>query len=268
MIGRTRFTKINRAMIPAIVGVIACLLLLGGMGFWAVRTSEEEHLIGSYATGLRGRTPSQVHNLTLAARRIDGLMLQPGATFSFTKAVGPWTADMGYKKAPVSYDGELIRSWGGGVCQTSTTLYNAALMAGLKIVERHPHHWPARYAPVGRDAAVAYSSIDLKFTNNLPRAVRISGKVKDDKMTFHLYSAAKPEYRVHVHTQAVSVTKPGQILLPNATGRGRLKLVSKGHPGFHVITYRDFEYPDKVRREQISDDQYPVMDRVVQLVDK
>ena len=73
----------------------------------------------------------------------------PGQVFSFNKTVGSWTADRGYVRAPVSYDGELIKSWGGGVCQTSTTIYNAALMAGLEILERHHHHWPARYAPLG-----------------------------------------------------------------------------------------------------------------------
>lgn len=253
---------------PALIGVILSALVLTGLGFWAGAQPDKEHQIGNYTTGLRGRTPSQVHNLTLAAERIDGVVLQPGEVFSFVETVGPWTSDAGYQRAPVSYDGELINDWGGGVCQTSSTLYNAALLAGLKIIERHRHHWPARYAPIGRDAAVAYSGIDLKFANNLPSPVRISGRVLDDKVIFRLFSATRPEYKVRIETQAASITRPGHILLPGAESRGRLKLVNRGHPGFHVRTYRCFEYPGKVRRELISDDDYPVMNRVVRMVDR
>ncbi len=252
----------------ALIGIILCASVLAGLGLWAVAQPAKEREIGSYTTGLRGRTPSQIHNLTLAARRIDGTVLQPGEVFSFTKTVGPWTADMGYKRAPVSYDGELINDWGGGVCQTSSTLYNAALLAGLKIIERHRHHWPARYAPIGRDAAVAYSNIDLKFANSLPTPVRISGKVLDDKVVFRLYTISRPDYKVRIETQTASLTRPGQILLPGDESRGRLKVVNRGHPGFHVRTYRCFEYPDKVRRELISDDNYPVMNRVVRMVNR
>jgi vancomycin resistance protein VanW len=171
---------------------------------------------------------------------------------------------MGYVKAPVSYDGELIRTWGGGVCQTSTTLYNAALLAGLEIVERHRHHWPARYAPLGRDAAVAYSDIDLKFRNNLPSPVRVVGAVSGDTLVFRLLSTYQPKYRVEIESQMRSVTRPGRIVLANARQTtGRWKLVNRGHPGFCVVTYRLFVYRDSVRRQTVSQDAYPVMNGVV-----
>ena len=259
-----------RARIGAIVVAVGMLVALG---VWASLSSAPEYEIGCYATGLRGRTPSQIHNLMVAAKRINGTVLQPGQTFSFVKTVGPWTADMGYTKAPVSYDGELIRSWGGGVCQTSTTLYNAALLAGLDIVERHKHHWPARYAPLGRDAAVAYSNIDLKFRNNLPAPVRIEGEVKGDRIAFRLLSSYQPKFRVEIESQTRSVTRPGEIVLPhNNHTRGRWKLVNRGHPGFCVVIYRRFiSIPPgiipggTVRRQMISEDDYPVMNAVVRI---
>lgn len=205
-------------------------------------------------------------NAKLALTRINGTVIQPGATFSFLKTVGPWTADMGYEKAPVSYDGELVESWGGGVCQTSTTLYNAALLAGLEIVERHRHHWPARYAPVGRDAAVAYDDIDLKFRNNLPAPIRIVGEIKGDKMVFRLMSAYHPSCSVEVNTDTRSVTMPSEVIQQGELGGSRrLKVINRGHPGFEVATYRTFISPHGTRRQLVSDDRYPAMNRVVRI---
>lgn len=247
------------------IGAIAlALATIAGLGLWAGVTPGTEREIACYATGLRGRTPSQIHNLTLAARRINGRIVQPGQLFSFVKAVGPWTADMGYVKAPVSYDGELIRDWGGGVCQTSTTLYNAALLAGLEIVERHRHHWPARYAPLGRDAAVAYFDIDMRFRNTLPAPVRIVGEVRGDTLVCKLLSTYQPKYRVEIESQTRSITRPGRIIIPSTGQRpGLWKLVNKGHPGFCVVIYRRFVYPDHTRRQIVSQDTYPVMNGVV-----
>lgn len=251
------------------VAIVIGLAVIVGLGIWAGSAPSGEHEIACYVTGLQGRTPSQIHNLTLAARRINGTVLQPGQVFSFVKRVGPWTADMGYAKAPVSYDGELIRSWGGGVCQTSTTLYNAALLAGMQIIERHHHHWPARYAPLGRDAAVAYSDIDLKFKNTLPASVRIVSQLKGDKLAFKMFSICKPAYSVEIESQVRTVTRPGQIVLATAGSRtSRMKLVNRGHPGFCVATYRRFIGPNTSRRELLSEDSYPVMNRVVRIAQR
>src|SRR5207302_1442552 len=81
------------------------------------------------------RTKAQKRNAILALKKLDGAVIAPGETFSFNTRVGTWSRDQGYRRAPVSYNGTLIASWGGGVCQTSTTLYNAALLAGMKIID-------------------------------------------------------------------------------------------------------------------------------------
>lgn len=247
-----------------LIGIAVAVAAIVALATWALVSGTREYEIGCYATGLRGRTPSQIHNLTVAVSRINGVILQPGQTFSFVKTVGPWTADMGYMKAPVSYDGELIRSWGGGVCQTSTTLYNAALLAGLDIIERHKHHWPARYAPLGRDAAVAYSDIDLRFRNNLPAPVRLVGKIEGDRVSFRILSSCRPDYEVQIESQTRSVTAPGDIVLPRAErSHARWRVVNRGHPGFCVVVYRRFVRGGDVRCQMISEDDYPVMNRVV-----
>ena len=239
------------------------------LGLWAALSTGPEREIGSYVTGLAGRTPSQVYNVRLAARAVNNTVLQPGQTFSFNKTVRSWTADRGYKKAPVSYDGELVRSWGGGLCQASSTLYNAALLAGLEIVERHRHHWPARYAPLGRDAAVAYSDIDLKFRNNLPGPVRIACGIEGGSLVFRILSRSRPACRVRIESEVRSVTRPGEVLQDwSGEGRGRWRLINRGHPGFHVVTYRRLIYPHGSRRELLSDDTYPSMNRIVRVAER
>jgi len=248
--------------------IVLGLALVAGIGIWAATAPGAESEIGSYVTSLKGRTDSQRHNCALALSRINNTVIPPGGTFSFCKKVGSWTADQGYEKAPVSYDGEFVRSWGGGVCQASSTLYNAALLVGLDIVERHRHHWPAKYAPPGRDAAVAYSSIDLKFRNNLPQPVRIVGKITGDSMSFRILSRYKPEYKVRVTSDMLSVVRPDQVVQDGSgSARGRWQLVNRGRPGYHVVTYRILDYGDKTRREFMSEDRYPAMNRVVRLAD-
>ena len=178
-------------------------------------------------------------------------------------------ADMGYEKAPVSYDGELVRSWGGGVCQASTTLYNAALLAGLEIVERHRHHWPARYAPLGRDAAVAYNDIDLRFRNTLSAPIRIEGEIVGENLVFRILSSCRPEYTVRIESQTRSVSLPNEVIQDgSADGSGRRKLINRGHPGFYVATYRTFVSPNGSRRELLSEDRYPAMNRIVRVADQ
>jgi vancomycin resistance protein YoaR len=126
-----------------------------------------------FATSLEGRTQGQRHNATLAAKRLHGAILAPDATWSFNQTVGQWVRSEGYVRAPVSYGGVLVPAWGGGVCQTSTTLYNAALLAGLEVVERHPHTIAPSYIAPGRDAAVAHGIADLKLRNPYPFPCRI-----------------------------------------------------------------------------------------------
>lgn len=252
-------------MIALGIGIVAIITL----GVWAAAIPGGDQEIGSYMTTLRGRTDSQVYNARLAMTRINGTVLQPGETFSFLKIVGPWTADMGYKKAPVSYDGELVKSWGGGVCQVSTTLYNAALLSGLDIVERHHHHWPARYAPLGRDAAVAYEDIDMKFRNNLPEPIRIMGRFEGKNMVFTVRSTYQPKYKVRIESEMRSVSMPNDVIQGSTPdGNGRWKVVNRGHPGFCVATYRRFITPTGDRRQFLATDRYPSMNRVVRIAER
>jgi vancomycin resistance protein VanW len=238
---------------------LAPLLCLGAcIGLSVVLLfSPQERMIGGYSTPLTGRMASQKHNAVTALEQIDGLMIPAGGVFSFNQHVQGWTKDMGYRKAPVSYNGQLVSSWGGGVCQTSTTLYNAALLAGMEIQERHAHHFAPTYVPPGRDAAVAYQNIDLKFKNPYAFPIRIRGRVQQDQLVIELVGNGSPVAPDAVYVEIHD--KIPQQTYTMETGKSH-RVRNSGKPGFEVTVWR--EWSD--RRERISHNDYPAMHRIIE----
>jgi vancomycin resistance protein YoaR len=252
------------------------LLLLGGAAalfMLLLNAPPAQVRLAGYATSLRERTPGQRHNARLAALALDNRVVPPHGVFSFNHAVKSWSVDEGYVKAPVSYDGDLIRSYGGGVCQTSTTLYNAALLAGLPILERHPHVFRPRYIAPGRDAAVAYPGIDLRFKNPYRWPLRIHARAECDTLKVEIWGTRQPAGSVEVATEVLATTAPVRLTrvlrrrnsAPESERR-RVYRHSPGEAGFRVTTYRIFtSYGQAVRRERLSDDSYASMNRIVAL---
>lgn len=154
---------------------------------------QEWTLLVEFATSLEGRTPGQRHNATLSARRVNGAIIHPDTEWSFNEAVGQWVRSEGYVRAPVSYGGILVPAWGGGVCQTSTTLYNAALLAGLEVEERHAHTIAPSYIDAGRDAAVAQGIADLKIRNPYPFPCRVEFVATNSRLVCKIYAQASTE---------------------------------------------------------------------------
>ncbi|NMB41309.1 MAG: VanW family protein [Firmicutes bacterium] len=125
---------------------------------------------GSFRTGFGGG--NRAHNIFLAASSINNCLLAPGEVFSFNKATMPRDAEHGYKKAPVIVGGTVVPGYGGGICQVSSTLYNAVKNAELEVVERFPHSMPVDYVPKGMDATVS-EYLDFKFRNNRDKFILI-----------------------------------------------------------------------------------------------
>jgi vancomycin resistance protein VanW len=248
----------------ATLGLLAALLVGGAACLLGMPRGEV--LIARYATSLKGRTTSQIHNARLAAEAIDGTIVQPGKGFSFNRTVGPWQADTGYKRAPVSYDGELVLAWGGGVCQTSTALYNAALLAGVDIVERHRHAWAPTYVTPGRDAAVASGGIDLRFHNTLASPVRIRGRTVGDNLIFEVLSTEPGPWRVEVAAEVHADAEPSQITeIDPGLAPGHRRVVTTARAGFRANVYRTFSQDDETRRELVSADAYPPLNGLVRV---
>jgi vancomycin resistance protein YoaR len=226
-----------------------------------ISTAPETVLMAAYATPLEGRLSTQRQNAELAVDKLDRIVIEPGELFSFNEAVGTWSRNDGYRKAPVSFNGQLIWTWGGGVCQTSTTLYNAMLLAGLELVERHRHRFAPGYVPAGRDAAVAYKNIDLKFRNPYKWPVTIRAQVIDDKLRCSVFGKRAPDADIAIVTQLDDVRAPS-TLVDNPRGVGG-RVMNPGKTGFSVTTYRVLRGGKGEQRELLSKDTYPSMSRVV-----
>jgi vancomycin resistance protein YoaR len=156
--------------------------------------------IGRYET-IYGGDPNRIHNVQLVAHLVDGKLIAPGATFSFNRATGDRTAGKGFREAPVIINGELTTGLGGGVCQVSTTVFNAAYEAGLKITERTNHALYISHYPQGRDATVNYPDVDLKFVNDTAHWILLRTYVGSYSLDVELYGAP-------LHRRVVSDTRP------------------------------------------------------------
>ncbi|MBQ3198768.1 MAG: VanW family protein [Firmicutes bacterium] len=148
------------------------------------------HLLATATTLFDPAEINRCQNILLAAGALHGLVIAPGEEFSFNTSVGPRTADRGYRTAIVFIDEKAVPGIGGGVCQVSTTVYQAALQAGLTVTERHPHSLPVNYAPAHRDATVAWGALDLRWRNDFDHPVQLACHIKDGSLTVKIYQIA------------------------------------------------------------------------------
>ena len=128
-------------------------------------------------------------NIVIAASRLDNVLVRSNSVFSFNQTVGQRTASAGYKDAPVIIDGKMEQDIGGGVCQVSSTLYNAILLAGLTPVVRTPHFYPSSYCPPGLDATVADGLLDFQFRNQYPHNVYLLARTYGSHLTVYVLGA-------------------------------------------------------------------------------
>ncbi|WP_085505391.1 VanW family protein [Thalassobacillus devorans] len=150
-----------------------------------IRTQE----IGSYVTYFNPKNKERSHNIRLAAEAIDSHVVFPGETFSFNEVVGKRTKEKGYKPAPVIVKGEVTEGIGGGICQISSTMYNAVDNAGVKILERYSHSKRVPYVPEGRDATVNWYGPDFTFKNVYNQPLLIRTNVINGQVSIKIYSS-------------------------------------------------------------------------------
>ena len=143
--------------------------------------------LSTFTTSFNAEAADRAHNIALAASKINGTVLRDGQTFSFNAAAGARTKTNGYRDAPIIFEGEFVAGTGGGVCQVSTTVYNAALLAGLTVTEYHPHSLAVGYVEPSFDAMVSGSSCDLKFRNDTGGAVYILCRMQGNRLTVRMY---------------------------------------------------------------------------------
>jgi len=179
-------------------------------------------------------------NIKLAASKINGKILAPGEIFSFNDVVGKRTAEAGYKTANVYSAGRVIDDIGGGICQVSSTLYNAVLYSDLEVVQRRNHTFTVGYVPNGLDATVSYGSVDFQFRNSTNWPIKIQAKVTDNHVYFTLIGTNEsPGKKVEIETEVVKTTPFTTKYYDDPTlPEGTTKVKQSGKNGYVVNTYK------------------------------
>ena len=197
-----------------------------------------KELVSSYTTEFGG-VPNRIHNVQLVAHLIDDTLIAPGATFSFNGTTGERNASKGFLEAPVIINGELTNGLGGGVCQVSTTVFNAAYEAGLNITARTNHALYISHYPQGRDATVNYPDVDLKFVNDTKAWLLLRTFVSTYSLTVNLYGTS-PHRRVVSETAPLVVDgRPPTSWVKDPTlARGTKLVVEGGSPPLSTSVHR------------------------------
>jgi len=186
-------------------------------------------LQSEFSTNYSGSKAERKNNIKLAVENLNNFVVMPNEEFSFNQALGKRTIEKGYKEANIIKDGKFVKGLGGGVCQVSTTLYNALLLSGLKVTESHQHTLPVSYVPPAMDAMVSWGSADLKFVNDTSYPVHIVALADGKKLTFKIYGLTKDK-NVSIKTRSeILKTLPAKDnVIPDESGKYADKILYKG----------------------------------------
>ena len=147
-------------------------------------------LAGTCTTSLSGSSSNRINNIKVASGRLNNVILAPGQALSVSTAILPRTAENGYKMAGVYSGGKTVQGIGGGICQVSSTTYNAVMNAGLLVTSRYPHSMPVHYLPLGQDAAISAGSKDMVFVNNYSTPIILQTSCSNSSLTVSVYADA------------------------------------------------------------------------------
>ena len=216
-------------------------------------------VIGQYSTAFPRSSQGRKKNIAISADALNGQVLHPGETLSYNAVTGPRQRQYGYEEAPVIINGDLTPGVGGGVCQTSTTLYNALLLADLTITERAPHSIAPGYVSKGTDAAVADGYLDLKFRNDFDYPIYFSSWTANDQVHIAIYGdKANRDYTVRIEPELVETIAPrAEEKVDTSLPAGQKQVERQGRTGYKVKTFKSIIKDGQVvERKQITGDYY------------
>lgn len=222
-------------------------------------------LLASYTTKYDAKVVNRAYNIKVAANALDGLMVAPGEEVSFNEVVGPRSSEAGYKSAGVIVNNEMVDGLGGGVCQVSTTLYNAVLLAGLELVERYNHSLPISYVPVGQDATVVYGVLDFKFRNNTNNCLYLKTEVKTNQLTIKIFGDATNSPKVTVKSWIERELEPQVIFQEDENlKKGQQVVKQQGSKGYVAKSERIFmQNGQMVKRETLPTSRYNPVNKII-----
>lgn len=224
-------------------------------------------LLGSFHTDFSSSSAGRAQNVKNGAEKINGSVIYPGEQFSVYGAVSPFEAENGYELAGSYENGTTVQTYGGGICQVSTTLYNAVILSELQVDERFNHSMIVTYVKPSMDAAIAGTYKDLKFTNNTDAPIYIEGYTSGGQIYFNIFGEeSRPSNRkVTFESETISQTDPGVTLQADpGHGIGYFATLSGSHTGYtarlwKVVTVDGVEQS----REEFNSSRYNPSNRVV-----
>ncbi len=227
-------------------------------------------LRAEFSTDYSKSTKERKHNIALAAKALDNALIAPEEEFSFNRRVGPRSKERGYRDAKIIVGGEFVEGVGGGVCQVSTTLYNAVLLAGLAVTEFHPHSLQVSYVKPSFDAMVSYFNADLRFVNDTKNPVYLKTAADGNRLTVRIYGAALKN-KIVLESRIVGTIAPAETLIVDEKGdfpelkKGERKIVSYGKAGVKSEGYVCVFSPENrlISKKKIRKDKYNAIARVV-----
>lgn len=202
-----------------------------------------------FKTSFSSSSEERKNNIKLASLSLDKVFIDVGAEFSFNKTVGPRTEKRGYKNSKIIVGGEFVEGVGGGVCQVSTTLYNAVLLSGLKVVEYHPHSLVVSYVSPSFDAMVSYGFADLRFINNTNNPIILHTIVTDNTLTIEIYGEPNEFTYVMQSIKVEEIPAPKELEVIDDKGeypelfQGQKKVIKYSKAGLksqgYIFTYKN-----------------------------
>ena len=226
------------------------------------------HVLGSYSTNYGASGSNRGINIAIAAKTINNTILLPGEVFSYNQVVGDTTPDKGYKLGGSYLNGELVQSYGGGICQVSSTLYNAVLYANLEIVLRYNHSSTVGYVPASRDATVSYGGKDFQFKNSRNYPIKISAMATNGVLKIAIYGIKEEEeYEVEIESKVTgSIPYTTKYVEDNTLAAGQQVVKSNGSNGLKSVAYKVLKQNGVViSRTLLSQDTYNPMQRIIRV---
>ena len=226
-------------------------------------------VLGTYTT-YYGSTYGRNTNVERGAELINGHLIRPGESFSVCDHLVPFSAENGYELGGAYENGRVVQEYGGGICQVSTTLYNALLLAEIEIDERHNHTMSVHYVPPSMDAAIAEGSMDLIFTNNLDTPIFISGYAYGGVLTFTVWGKEyRPEDRYvsyeGVETSTIPAPTTTLLYADNEQNVGYFNQVQTASPGSTAVCYKYVTYNGETTQEQINSSTYEASSNIYEV---
>ncbi|MBQ4161054.1 MAG: VanW family protein [Clostridia bacterium] len=225
-------------------------------------------VLGKYSTKYMTSNKPRANNVELAARYVDGTILLPGDEFSYNNIVGPRTYERGFKAASVYENNKMVDGLGGGICQTSSTIYAAVLYADLEVTERHEHSLEVHYIDLGIDATVAYGTLDFRFKNNTTAPIKIVAKAGGGTVNVQILGTNEnPDKKVEIKTDRISFTPHGTTTVNDPTlPIGQQKEDAEGFNGAVINTYKIIsENGKQISNKLIHKSTYRMANRVVRV---